>query len=67
VAVNEKAREAEIKRGQEIGARVFMQQTFDPTYKPNAGIDPDVRHRRDLYRDQMRRNLEQSEERDGKT
>jgi hypothetical protein len=53
------------------GARTLLRKVIGELDIPDASEGPpisvDERARRDLYRDQMRRNLEQSEERDGKT
>lgn len=49
----EERRQAEMTRGQEIGARAFLHQTFDPDYVPNEGIAPEERRRRDEYRNRM--------------
>ena len=58
----EELREAEIKKGQEIGARAFLMQTFDPDYIPNKSITPEERRRRDKYAEQVRKNLAAAEE-----
>lgn len=63
MAVTDEARrrrEAEIAKGQQIGARVALMQRFDPAYIPNRDITPDERRRRDRYREQMQRNLEKA-------
>lgn|GEM_PF-6661268 len=66
VSKSEKRRQEEIAKGQQIGARVSLMQRFDPTYKPNAKIDPALRRQRDIYRNQVRANLAQAERNYGK-
>ncbi len=51
----EKRREAELEKGRQIGARAALQQEFDPDYRPNSGIAPEERRRRDEATAQRRR------------
>jgi hypothetical protein len=57
----EARRQAEIEKGQQIGARAFIDQTFNPEApRPNSGIDAETRRQRDEYRNRMGAQVDKS-------
>lgn len=50
----EERRQAEMDRGQQVVANIFIREHFDPDFTPEPpGISPEERRRRDEYRNRL--------------